>query len=292
MADMPVSIVTGASGGIGRWIARGLAQAGHRVVIVARSMPRAEAAASWIGAQLPGAACEIELADLSLLAEARNLAGRIAARHPAIAVLVNNAGMFSARRRETIEGHEQVLALNHLAPFVLTQALLPALHRGAAQGGARIVNIGSDTSDRASIRPDDLEGRRRWGMVQAYGQSKLALMMATFDLAARLGGTGVTANLVHPGAVATGLVRARGPIGLAWRAMAPFLLTEEQGAETPLHVALSPEFADVTGAYVKRRRVVSPNRLALDAALVARVMAATATLAAAPPKAAAGEAAR
>ena len=278
--DPPVSVVTGASGGIGRWIARGLAGAGHHVVLVGRNAGRTNQAAEWIAAQLPAARLEVAVADLSLLAEAGSLASSIASRHAAVHVLVNNAGLFSARRRETAEGHEQVIALNHLSPFVLTRGLLPALRRSAV---ARIVNIGSDTADRARIRPDDLEGRQRWGMVQAYGQSKLALTIATFEWARRLRGTGVIANVVHPGAVATGLVRSRGPIGLAWRLMAPFLLTEEQGADSPLHAALSPEFASITGAYVKRRRRVRPNRLALDAALARRVWDATAALADATP---------
>ena len=282
MTGAPVSVVTGASGGIGRWIAKGLASAGHHVVLVGRNAARTEAAAHWIATQLPGARLDVALADLSLLAEVSRLTTSISMRHKAIQVLVNNAGLFSARRRETAEGHEQVIALNHLSPFVLTRGLLPALGRN---GQARIVNIGSDTADRARIRPEDLEGRHRWGMVHAYSQSKLALTMATFEWARRLRGTGTVANVVHPGAVATGLVRSRGPIGLAWRLMAPFMLTEEQGADTPLHVALSPEFGGITGAYVKKRRAVAPNASALDAALTGRVWRATEALADATPNA-------
>jgi len=274
-----VSVVTGATGGIGRWIALGLARAGHGVVVVARDRARGDDAVAWIGAQAVSAPVELVVADLSSLAATRRAAWEIQGRHPAVDVLVNNAGVFRTRREETSEGHERVIAINHLAPFVLTRALLPALRAAASGGGARVVNIGSSTSDRARIDPADLEGRRRWGMVRSYSRSKLALMMATFGWARRLQGTGVVANVVHPGAVATGLVRAPGVVGLAWRGMAPFLLTEEQGADTPLHVALSPEFAAVTGAYVKQRRAVEPNRRALDPALVERVWAATETLA-------------
>ncbi len=270
-----VSVVTGVSGGIGRWIARGLAAAGHHLVLVGRNGQRTAAAADWIIGHVPAARLEVELADLTLLADAARLAERIASRHAAVHVLVNNAGMFSARRRETREGREQVVALNHLAPFVLTGGLLPALRRA---GRARIVNIGSSTSDRARIDVDDLEGRRRWRFVHAYAQSKLALLIATCCWARRLEGTGIVANTVHPGAVATGLVRARGPIGLAWRAMGPFLLTEEQGADTPLHVALSDEFGSITGAYVKRRHPVTPNPLALDLVLGDKLWRATEAL--------------
>ena len=162
----------------------------------------------------------------------------------------------------------------------MTRALVPGLRAAAkAHGSARIVNIGSSTSDRASINPDDLEGKRRWSMVHAYSQSKLALMMTSFGWATRLQGTGVVCNVVHPGTVATKLVRAPGAVGLAWRIMAPFLMNAEQGADTPLHVCLAPEFGTVTGAYVKRRRPVRPNRRTRDKLLVDRVWTVTETLA-------------
>lgn len=267
---MALSIITGASAGIGRCIARGLAEAGHELVLVGRSAERIERARSWIRSLHPGAKIDIVLADLSLLAETRRAGDMIASSGRAVDVLVNNAGIFTHRREETAEGHERVIAVNHLAPFVLTRALLPAL-----APAARIVNIGSSTSDNARIDPDDLEGRRSWGMVRSYAQSKLALLMATSVWAERLRADRITANTVHPGAVATGLVRAGGAIGLAWRAMAPFLLTAAQGAATPLRVALSTEFARISGAYVKKQGPVRPNRRASDAALVHRVWAAT-----------------
>ncbi len=276
---MPVSVVTGATSGIGRWIALGLASAGHTVVAVARDRQRGNDTLAWIGTHAPSARVDLLTADLSSLAATRHVAMRIGARHPAIDVLVNNAGVFCTRREETAEGHERVIAVNHLSPFVLTRALIPAL-RSAAQGGtaARIVNVGSSTSDRARIDPANLESRVRWGMVRSYSQSKLALTMTTLGWAQRLQDAGIVANVVHPGAVATSLVRAAGPIGLAWRIMAPFLLTEEQGADTPLHVALSTEYGTITGAYVKKRQAVRPNSRVSDAALVERVWLATETL--------------
>jgi len=273
---MAISVVTGATSGIGRWIALGLAQAGHRVVMIVRDQARGEAAAAWIRGQAPDAGMDLLLADLSSLAETRRVGGVIVERYGAVDVLVNNAGVFSPHRTVTAEGLETVIAVNHLSPFVLTTSLLPALR---AAGAARIVNVGSSTADRARIDPADLQGTRRWGMVQAYGQSKLAITMATLGWARRLHGGAVVANVVHPGAVATGLVRAGGAIGLAWRMMAPFLLTPEAGADTPLHVALAPEFAALSGAYVKRRRIVRPNPLALDPELVEQVWEATEALA-------------
>ncbi len=267
-----VAVVTGASGGIGRWIALGLARAGLHVVLVCRDGARGAAVCDWIAGQLQGAATTLMLADLSSLAETRALAHHLAARFGAISVLVANAGVFSARREVTEEGHELVLAVNHLSPFVLIGTLAEALAAGAP---SRVVVVGSSTSDRARIDPDDLELTQGWGMVRAYGQSKLAVMMTGFEWARRLGERGVCVNVVHPGTVATGLVRTPGVIGLAWRLMAPWVRTAEQGAETPLRVALSPALAGVTGGYFKDGRQVAPNPRALDAAARARVWEAT-----------------
>lgn len=271
-SEQALTIVTGATGGIGRWIALGMARAGHHVILIGRDRARGLATQTWIDRQMPRASTELLIADLSLLSETRKVGGLIAARHSRISVLINNAGVFDSRPVETAEGHDRVLATNLLSPFVLTQALLPLLVAGAP---SRIVNVGSSTSDRARIDPDNLVLGRRWAMRRAYSQSKLALMMTTFTLADRLRGTGVVANVVHPGLVATGLVRTGGLIGLAWRGLALAALTEEQGAATPLHAALAPEFGSVSGIYLKDRRAVPPNRLALDPALRERVWRAT-----------------
>ena len=271
-----MAIVTGATGGIGRWIALGLARAGHHTVLIGRDDARTKAAQAWIAQRVPQASTEPMRADLSLLAATRALGEEIAARHRKIAVLVNNAGIFDATRVVTAEGQERVLATNLLSPFVLTRALLPALLAGAP---SRIVTVGSSTSDSARIDPDGLVLGARWTMVQAYGQSKLAAMMMTFAFARQLAGTGVTANVVHPGLVASGLVRTPGIIGFAWRCMVPFALSEEQGADTPLAAALAPGFANISGVYLKTRRAAPPNPQALDPVLVDRVWAATQRLA-------------
>lgn len=285
-SNQPIAVVTGATSGIGRWIALGLARAGHHVALICRDAARGKAARDWIARQAPGASIELRLADLSLLVETHRVGLEIAAAHKRISVLVNNAGVFAARRQVTAEGHELVLAVNHLAPFVLTDTLEGALLAGTC---SRIVNVGSSTSDRAQIDPSDLELTRHWGMVRAYSGSKLTMMMATFARAQRLRGSGVVANVVHPGTVATGLVREHGAIGIAWRLMAPFLLTEEQGANTPLRVALAPEWATVTGTYVKNSAPARPNVRAKDPVLVRQVEAATQslvqrTLVATPPR--------
>jgi NAD(P)-dependent dehydrogenase (short-subunit alcohol dehydrogenase family) len=276
--EPPVAVVTGATGGIGRWIALGLAREGYHVVVIGRDRARGEAAQNWIARKAPQADTSLIIADLSLLAATRSAGEIIAARHKQIKLLVNNAGIFDAAPVTTEEGHERVLATNLLSPFVLTQTLLPSLRAGAP---SRIITVGSSTSDRARIDPDRLVLGRRWTMVRAYGQSKLAVMMMTFALAKELEGTGVVANVVHPGLVASGLVKTPGMIGFVWRCLAPFALSEEEGADTPLIAALAPAFANVSGAYIKNGRIVSPNRRALDPALVARVWSATQRLAAA-----------
>jgi NAD(P)-dependent dehydrogenase (short-subunit alcohol dehydrogenase family) len=178
--------------------------------------------------------------------------------------------VFEARPATTSEGFERVMAVNLLSPFVLAEALLPQLETGAP---ARIVMTGSSSSDRARIDPDRLALGERWGMVRAYAQSKLALLMATFALAERLDGSGVTTTVVHPGFVATGLVREGGAIGMGWSVLSRFGLSEAQGADTPLHAALDPSFAELSGVYVKKRRPVRPNQQALDPAQCRRVLA-------------------
>ena len=273
-------MITGATGGIGRWIALGLAAAGHQVFLVGRDTTRLGNALDWIAGRIPDSRDRLVAirADLSLLAETRAAADAIRERAASVAVLVNNAGTLSSRCRLTAEGHELTLAVNHLSPFVLTLALLPALLDHG--GGARVVSVGSSTSDTAWIDPADLELAGSWRMTRAYARSKLALLMTQITLAAHLDPALVTVNVVHPGLVATGLVREPGMVGLAWKLMAPFSLGECQGADTPLFAALSQDCAGLTGAYLKRRLPVRPNRRALDMTLRARVWTATQALAA------------
>ncbi len=271
------AVVTGATGGLGRWIALGLADAGFRLLLIGRDPARLAATRGWIAGRIPGSGARIEpiQADLSLLSETRAAADRVLSRTDSLALLVNNAGTLSPRRMVTREGHECTLAVNHLSPFVLSRALLPALRR---DGAARIVDVGSSTSERAGIDPDDLELVRHWRMTRAYARSKLALLMASLELARQLEGSAVTVNVVHPGTVASGLVRGPGAAALAWRIMAPFVLSACEGAAAPLHAALSADCAGLTGAYLKRCRAAAPNRLALDPGLRRRVVAATEAL--------------
>lgn len=272
-----VAVVTGATGGIGRWIALGLARAGYHVVLVARSAERGAATQSWIASLVPGTSTELRLANLSLVRDTARIGAEIADVHPRIRLLVNNAGMYATRRQMTAEGLDAVLATNLLAPTLLMDTLAGALTAGAP---ARIVTAGSSTSDRARLRPGDLDPARAYGFfgADAYARSKLAVMMTTFTRAARLSGTGVVANVVHPGLVRTDIVRERGVVGVAWRLISLVSRTPEQGADTPLHVATASDWAGRTGCYVKDRRAVSPNPLALDAGLRAAIESETQAL--------------
>jgi len=279
-----IAVLTGATGGIGRWIALGLVRAEYHLVIVCRDRARGEAVQQWLAQQTAlRASTELQIADLSSLTQTRLVGQRIATAHPAVSLLVNNAGMFSAKRRVTAEGRESVLAVNHLSPYVLIDALEAALRAGAP---SRIINVGSSTSDSGGIDAQRLErasglSLHGWNMVRAYRESKLAMMLTSFTRAERLRGSGVVVNVVHPGTVATGLIRERGPIGLAWKLMAPFCLSEEQGAQTPLFAALDPAWATMTGQYVKKCAVARPNRRTADAQLRADVDVASRALIAA-----------
>jgi NAD(P)-dependent dehydrogenase (short-subunit alcohol dehydrogenase family) len=278
--DDRTALVTGATSGIGLYTALGLARASVRVLAVGRDAARLEALRSFIARRAPAARLELFTADLSRLADIPRLAAELRARAPRLDLLINNAGLLRKHRETTSEGHELTLAVNYLAPFRLTGELLGVL--AAAAPGARIVNVGSQASDRAGLRLDDLESERGWTTMRAYGQAKLALMVWTFELARRLEGRGITANVVHPGVVATRVGDLGGAFGLAWTLAKPFLLNSAQGAEATLHAALSPSMDGVTGRYFKRDGEARPNRLAGDRALAAALWTRTERLVGTP----------
>jgi retinol dehydrogenase-12 len=272
METQKICVVTGASSGIGKWIALGMAQAGYAVVMVGRDPARGAAAKFWILERVPGASLDLRVVDLSSLAATVALAQDIAARYGKLDVLVLNAGMFLSSRQVTGEGHESVLAVNHLSPFVMIRELAGALQAAAP---SRVVIVGSSSSDRAKIQPENLELVRGWGMLRAYSSSKLAVMMTGFEWSRRLQAKGITVNVVHPGFVGSELIRNTGAIGLAWRLLKRFAKTEEQGAQTPLFVALDTRQAGITGKYFKNSRVAPPNKLALNEGLCQQVWQAT-----------------
>jgi len=246
-------LVTGATSGIGEVAALELAREGARLVLVGRSREKAEATADRIRREAGNPAVQYLLADLSSRAEVRRLADEIKARHPRLDVLVNNAGAMFAPRRESVDGIEMTWALNHLAYFRLTDLLLDTLKAGAP---SRVVSVASDAHRMVSgINFDDVEGKKSYKAFRIYGQSKLANILFTRELARRLEGTGVTANCLHPGFVATNFTTGEGWLYWAMKQAARVMaVTPERGAQTTVYLASSPEVGGTSGGYFAKSR--------------------------------------
>jgi NAD(P)-dependent dehydrogenase (short-subunit alcohol dehydrogenase family) len=265
------AIVTGASGGIGLWTALGLAKAGAKVVLVVRSEARGAEAKAFIQ-RMRGHEPDIVLADFADLNAVRQAADTIAGRYPRVDILVNNAGLFSQRRELTKDGYEMTFAVNHLAPFLFTNSLLPVLERsGTQQRHARIVTVASAAANRASVAMDDLMATRRYSMFGAYSQSKLCNVLFTKELARRLPPRPVSANCLHPGVVGTRIANKGGIASLVWSAMKPFMIGPEEGAVNSLYVATSPDIEGVSGAFFVKQQQARGNPLAGDPSLAARL---------------------
>lgn len=257
MANASISgktvLITGATAGIGRITARELAAAGARILLVARAREKAEATREWIRAQTGNALVEPIIADLSSLEGVRSVARTINSSAAGVDVLVNNVGAVFTRRVESVDGIEMTFALNHLAPFLLTNLLLDALKRRAP---SRVVTVSSDAHRGATMDFDDLEGRRRYRGWTAYGRSKLANLLFTYELARRLDGSGITANALHPGFVASEFGKNNGGFMRAAMSIAQRLggITVEEGARTSVYLAASGEVQGVTGKYFEKCR--------------------------------------
>ena len=264
-----VVILTGATNGIGRATALALAGMGATLAIVARDRARGEATVAEIRAQT-GAVPDLLLADLSSQGSIRKLAAEILARYPRIDVLVNNAGVVNLKREETADGIEATFAVNHLAYFLLTNLLLDRLRASAP---ARIVNVASDAHKFVKgLRWDDLGWATGYKSMRVYGQSKLANILFTRELARRLAGTGVTVNSVHPGAVSTGLGKQNGWWAAALiKVLGLFFRSPEQGAATSIHLASSPAVDGVSGRYFANAKEARPSRAAEDDAAARRL---------------------
>jgi NAD(P)-dependent dehydrogenase (short-subunit alcohol dehydrogenase family) len=262
-------LVTGATSGIGKVTARALAQQGHRVVLLARDRRRAEETAAEIRRSAGHDRVETLLCDLGSQAQIRRAAEEFKRRHDRLHVLVNNAGGIFMKHALSADGVERTFAIDHLAYFLLTNLLLDRLQASAP---ARVVNVASAASARGHIDFDDLELKRRYNGIRAYSNAKLANILFSNELARRLSGTGVTSNALHPGVVATRFGRNdNGLFTLAVKLVRPFLISEESGARTSIHLATSPEVEGVTGKYFLRRRPRRPPREALDEAVARRL---------------------
>jgi NAD(P)-dependent dehydrogenase (short-subunit alcohol dehydrogenase family) len=265
-----ICLVTGATNGIGKATALALAQMGATVVIVGRNPAKCAAVVSEIKHISGNDAVEALIADLSIMAEVQQVADQFKAKYQKLHVLVNNAGGAFLKRQVTAEGFEKTFALNHLNSFLLTSLLLDTLKASAP---ARIVNVASDAHKGAHLDFDDLQSEKGRFSLKAYGRSKLATVVFSYELARRLSGTGVTANVLHPGLVRTGFASNLGAvpsavIGFFMRFVG---LTPEQGAQTSVYLATSPDVENVTGKYWEKSKVVPSGRAAYDEATWTRL---------------------
>ena len=255
-------VITGGTSGIGEVAALELAQMGARIVLVAREKSRAEATLARLRKRGPELAHTAHYADLTRLAEMKRVAAQIAAVEPRIDVLINNAGAMFGARRITQDGIERTFALNHMAYFVMTEGLCARL---AGAGDARIVNTASDAHRGATLDLSDLQSEQGFGAMKAYGRSKLCNILFTRELARRLHGSGITANCLHPGFVATRFGDQSGGLisHMVW--LAKFLaISPAEGAKTIVHVASLPEVAGISGKYFYKCRATTPSPAAQD----------------------------
>jgi len=261
-------LVTGATSGIGLIAARELARMGAQLTIVSRYPLKCASVAEQIKNET-GSPVEFIAADLSTLAGILQAAATFKQRHTHLHVLINNAGAVFFRRELTVDGLERTFALNHLNYFLLTNLLLDILKASAP---ARIVNVSSGSHLGASIDFDNLQGERHFHGMQAYGQSKLANVLFTYELSRRLNGSSVTSNALHPGSVATGFARNNGLLfNLGTKFVGLFLRKPEQGAQTSIYLASSPEVEGVTGKYFVDCKAVDSSPLSHDQALAEKL---------------------
>jgi len=270
-------LITGGTGGIGKATAVGLARLGARVGIVGRDATRATASAEDIRSRSGNPAVDVFAADMSAQAEVRRLAAEVLDAYPRLDVLVNNVGGFWQHRHVTADGLEHTFAVNHLAPFLLTNLLRERL---TASAPARIVTVSSGAQSLGRIDFDDLQGERDYSGQRAYNQSKLANVMFTYELARRIEATDVTANVLHPGVTRTDFsaedsprwMAVMGPVGR------PFMKSPERGATTSVYLASSPEVEGVTGQYFANRKPRKSNPDSYDAAAALRLWEVSADL--------------
>jgi NAD(P)-dependent dehydrogenase (short-subunit alcohol dehydrogenase family) len=271
--DGRVVLITGGNAGIGKETAVALASMGAQVVFTARDATRGTEALAEIRTRSGNGAVDVMPLDLARFASVREFAKRWSDEHAQLDVLVNNAGLILNSRRETDDGNEMTFQVNHLGPFLLTQLLRDQLVAG---DDARVVNVASDahSSARRGLDFDDLQSRRHYRGFRVYGKTKLANILFTRELARRWDDTGVTANAVHPGFVASSFGRDgdTGRFGaLLFPLLKPFSLSPDEGARTQVYVASAPELAGITGGYWVKSAPATPSAAAQDDAAAARL---------------------
>jgi NAD(P)-dependent dehydrogenase (short-subunit alcohol dehydrogenase family) len=265
-----VVILTGANSGIGKAAAMEFAEIGAHLFMVCRNREKGEKARQEIAKKSGSTDVNLMIADLSVLAEVRRLASEFVAANSRLHVLVNNAGSVFQGYRETVDSFERTMALNYFSPFLLTNLLLPLLKAGAP---SRVVNVSSVSHYGGRLELDDINGKRSSGMygLRAYGRSKLALVLFTYELARRLQGAGVTANCLHPGAVRTNIWSHSGAVMPVVRLASIFMKSPQRGAETVVYLASSPEVEGVSGKYFVDLKPRHSSKASYDVDLAQRL---------------------
>jgi len=267
--DGKVCLVTGATSGIGQVTARELAKMGATVVAVGRSREKGEATVADIKRRSASDTVAFMQADLSSQASIRALATTFTDQYDRLHVLVNNAGGIFATRETTVDGIEMTFALDHLAPFLLTELLLPTL---MASAPARVVNVSSSAQAFGTIHFDDLQGEKSYRAWRAYNQAKLANVLFTYELARRLAGTSVTATCLHPGLIATGFAQNNGDLTQRLiKAGQIFMASPEKGARTSIYLASSPLVEGITGRYFVAKKPKPSSKRSYDEAAARRL---------------------
>jgi retinol dehydrogenase 12 len=258
-----ICLITGATSGIGKATAIALARLGATVVVHGRNQQKCEATVAAIRKETGNPHVEWLTADLASLQETRRLAREFTARHSQLHVLVNNAGLSLRRRLESADGFELMFAVNHLAHFLLTNLLLDTI---VASAPARIISVSSGLHKYVKLDFSDLPMTRKFSAMRGYGVSKLANIMFTYELARRLAGKDVTVNAMNPGMTATNIGMAEGGVFSASKRLMDRIMgkSAEQGADTVIFLATSPEAAGVSGRYFEDRKVVVSSAITHD----------------------------
>jgi len=258
-----IVLITGANSGMGKATAIELAKTGATVVMLCRNKERGEAALVEVKSLSGNDKVDLMLCDLGSLRQIRSFCQQFKAKYDKLHVLVNNASVILPGRHETLDGNELHFGVNHLGPFLLTNLLLDTI---IGSGPARIINVSSGAHKAGRINFEDINAKKKYSFWRAYSNAKLATVLFTYELARRLEGTGVTANCLHPGAVATnmGINRDTGFGTLITRTLKPFFQTPLEGASTAVYLATAPEAGGVTGKYFYKKEPILSSKASYD----------------------------
>lgn len=261
LMDGKICMITGANSGIGKATAIGLAKLGASIVLVCRDQARADEAIAEIKEMSGNDSIDLILADLSSQKGIRNLVSEFKNRYEKLHVLINNAGVNLYKQILTEDGIETTFAVNYLAHFMLCNLLFDVLKKSTP---ARIINVASSVQAK-SIDFDDINGNNHYRQLKAYSQSKLAVVLFTYEFARKIKGNGVSVNCLHPGYVKTNMIRKFRPfVKYFYHLVGLFMLSPKRGAKTSIYLASSPEINGISGKYFKRRKIRKTAKISYD----------------------------